>query len=65
MADGMTLQEIGYQMGMSRQAVDQIIDRAFIKIRRRLAYRGIYSFDAHFVDEHLVPALRAGNRPRE
>lgn len=65
MDDGMTLQEIGDAMGISRQAVDQLLNRAFAKLRRRLAARGIMALDDILMNEHIIPALRAGNRPRD
>ena len=60
----MTLQEIGDAMGISRQAVDQLLNRAFSKLRRRLAARGIMELDDILMSEQIIPALRAGFRPR-
>ena len=41
MEEPKTLQEIGKELGISRQAVNEILERAYRKIRKLLKAKGI------------------------
>lgn len=58
MADEMTLQEIADQIGCSRQRVEQIIKRAFMKVRKRLRAMGVTGYSDLSIGDYLVDGLR-------
>lgn len=49
---GMSSEEIGSQLGITRQRVDQIIDRALRKLAVQLRRRGITDLSAILPDQH-------------
>lgn len=50
-SDGMTMQEIAIELGITRQRVDQIQRKAFAKMKRKLASYGIYQYSDICVGE--------------
>jgi transcriptional regulator len=65
MADEMTQQEIADQLGCSRQNIEQIIRRAFMRVRKRLRAMGITGYSDLSIGDYLVDGLRSGKRPME
>lgn len=65
MADEMTLQEIADEMKISRERVRQIIERAFIRIRKRLRAMGVNGYSDISIEEALSQAFKSGKRPSE
>jgi predicted DNA-binding protein YlxM (UPF0122 family) len=57
MDEGMTLQEIADALGISRQAVDQLMRRAYIKIQKRLRERGVVCVDDLMLDEYISSSI--------
>lgn len=65
MNDGMTMQEIATHFGITRQAVEQIINKALLKLRRELMLKGINQYDDLSIEDAIIEALRTGKRPQE
>jgi DNA-directed RNA polymerase sigma subunit (sigma70/sigma32) len=57
--DEMSLQQIGDQLGLSRQRVEQIIRATMMKVKKRLASRGINNYDDISIAEFFTQGLRA------
>lgn len=65
MSDEMTLQEIADQIGCSRQNVEQILRRSFMRLRKRLRALGITGYSDLSIGDYLADGLRSGKRPME
>lgn len=65
MADEMTHQQIADQLGCSRQNVEQIIRRAFMRVRKRLRAMGVAGYSDLSISDYFSDVLRSGHRPRE
>ena len=62
---GMTLEQIGQVMGITKQRVDQLFKAGLGKFRRGLYQRGITDYSMISVEEVMQSCMRSGKRPRE
>lgn len=62
---GMTLEQIGQVLGITKQRVDQLFKSGLGKFRRGLYQRGITDYSMISVEEVMQSCMRTGKRPKE